>query len=99
MGHLTKSAPSDKRRFELEWHLPLQVGLATHVALVDLEKEPPIALAVGHGADEPEALLDLWTTLSDQNDAEGAISRRSPSGVMLRASQGRPRYAGRPTIS
>jgi hypothetical protein len=26
-------------------------------------------------------------------------SRRSPAGVMLRASQGRPRYAGRPTIS
>ena len=25
-------------------------------------------------------------------------SRRSPSGVMLRASQGRPRYAGRPTV-
>src|SRR4029453_8631688 len=25
-------------------------------------------------------------------------SRRSPSGVMLRASQSRPRYAGRPTI-
>jgi hypothetical protein len=25
-------------------------------------------------------------------------SRRSPSGVMLRASQGRPRYAGRPQV-
>jgi len=72
--NLTKPAQSDKGRFELEWHLPLELGLATHVALLDLEKEPRIAVAVGHGGDEPEALLDLWTTLTDQNETEGAIA-------------------------
>jgi hypothetical protein len=73
-GHLTQPAQADKKRFELEWHLPLELGLATHVTLLDLEREPRIALAVGHGADEPDALLDLWTTLTEQNEDEGAVA-------------------------
>ena len=55
------------------WIVPLEFGLSTHVALYDLECDPPHAAAVGDGGDEAEALLDLWTTLNDQGDfAEAA---------------------------
>jgi hypothetical protein len=44
-------------RFALEWILPLEPGLATHVAIYDAERHPHHVLAVGDGADEPETPL------------------------------------------
>ena len=65
LRHLTKPAQLDQKRFVLEWIVPLEPGLSTHVALYDLECDPPHAVAVGDGGDEAEALLDLWTTLNE----------------------------------
>ena len=74
LRHLTKPARLDKKRFVLEWIVPLEPGLATHVALYDLECEPPHAAAVGDGGDEAEALLDLWTTLNDPSHSAETVS-------------------------
>ena len=38
LRHLTKPAQLDKPRFQLEWVLPLEPGLSTHVTLYDLEQ-------------------------------------------------------------
>ena len=38
---LTKLSQEDKKRFELEWVLPMEPGLSTHVTLFDLECYPP----------------------------------------------------------
>jgi hypothetical protein len=65
--------PGEKKRFELEWVLPLEPGLSTHVTLFDLENHPSHVLAAGAGGDEAEALLDLWTTLTDRNASDAAI--------------------------
>ena len=35
---------------------------------------PPEAVARGHGADESEALLDLWTTLTARPESADAVS-------------------------
>lgn len=40
MRHLTKPAQLDKKRFDLEWILPLEPELPTAVALHDLECDP-----------------------------------------------------------
>jgi hypothetical protein len=37
MRQLTKPAQLDRKRLELEWVLPLEPGLPTHVTLFDLE--------------------------------------------------------------
>src|SRR5262245_23636479 len=74
LRHLTKPAQLDKQRFELEWVLPLEPGLQTHVRLFDLECFPPHALAVGEGADEADALLALWTTLAEHRDSVDAVA-------------------------
>jgi hypothetical protein len=78
LGHrirqLTKPAQLDKKRFELEWVLPLEPGLSTHVMLFDMECFPPHALTGGEGGDEAEALLDLWTRLTVRNDSADAIA-------------------------
>jgi hypothetical protein len=71
---LTEPAPLDQRRFELEWILPLEPGLSTHVALYDLQCDPPHAAAVGEGGDEAEALLDLWTRLNEPHDFAQAVA-------------------------
>ena len=68
-------------RFDLEWVLPLEPGLTTHVTLFDEERTGsfPLAvgvMAVGHGADEADALLDLWTTLIDRKAPSEAIAAR-----------------------
>ena len=39
----TKPAQLDKKRFELEWVLPLEPGLSTHVTVFDMECFPPYA--------------------------------------------------------
>jgi hypothetical protein len=67
-------AQLDKKRFELEWVLPLEPGLSTHVTLFDLECYPPHALGTGDGGDEADALQDLWTTLRDRNDSADALA-------------------------
>jgi hypothetical protein len=68
----TQLAQLGKKRFELEWALPLEPGLSTHVTLFDFQCFPPHAVAAGEGADEAEALLDLWTSLTAQHgSAEG----------------------------
>lgn len=66
MRHLTKPEQLDKKRFDLEWVLPLEPGLSTHVTLYDLQCDPPHAIAGGEGGDEAEALQDLWTRLTDR---------------------------------
>ena len=38
LRHLAKPTQLDKKRFELEWVLPLEPGLSTHVTLYDLEQ-------------------------------------------------------------
>ena len=68
-----------RARFELEWVLPLEPGLTTHVTLFDEERTGsfPLAvgvMAVGHGADEADTLLDLWTTLMDRDEPSEAIA-------------------------
>ena len=68
------SARLDKKRFELEWVLPLEPGLSTRVRLFDLECFPPHALAAGEGGDEADALHDLWTMLTDHQDSVDAVA-------------------------
>jgi hypothetical protein len=52
----------------------LEPGLETHVTLYDLEKFPPTAVAGGHGADEAEALMDLWAILTRASESADAIA-------------------------
>jgi hypothetical protein len=70
----TSPTQLDKKRFELEWILPLEPGLSTHVTLFDLECHPPHAFATGEGADEADALLDLWTKLTARSEPAEAIA-------------------------
>ena len=74
LRHLTKPAQLDRARFQLEWVLPQEPGLSTHVRLFDMECFPPHAVAAGEGADEADALLALWTTLTGQDDSADASS-------------------------
>ena len=52
----------------------------THVTLFDEERKVPYhalavgVMAVGHGADEADTLLDLWTTLVDRDEPTEAIA-------------------------
>jgi len=55
-------------RFDLVWHLPLELGLMTHVTLFDTGNERRSMVAIGHGWDEADALLDLWTMLTRRGD-------------------------------
>ena len=61
------------QQLSLVWLLPQEPGLATHVTLHDGERHPDPVLAIGQGADEPEALLDLWTRLVQQGESEEAL--------------------------
>jgi hypothetical protein len=70
----TKPTQLDKKRFELEWVLPLEPGLSTHVTLFDLECYPPHAFATGEGGDEADELQDLWTMLTDHHDSVDAVA-------------------------
>jgi hypothetical protein len=74
LRRLTKPAHLDKKRFELEWVLPLEPGLSTHVRLFDLECFPPRALGAGEGGDEADALQELWTTLTAHHDSADAVA-------------------------
>jgi hypothetical protein len=72
--HLTMPAQLGRKRFDLEWIVPLEPALLTHVAVYDLECVPPHAIADGQGGDEAEALLDLWWALSDRDESADAIT-------------------------
>ena len=74
LRHLTKPAQLDKKRFVLEWIVPLEPGFSTHAVLYDLECFPPHAVAVGEGGDEAEALLDLWTALTEPGNSAEAVA-------------------------
>ena len=71
-------------RFALEWVLPQEPGLTTHVTLYDAERHPHHALAVGHGGDEADALLDLWTTLIDRSAPAEAIAHVAAAYIPMR---------------
>ena len=74
LGQLTKPPDGDKKRFELEWLLPLEPGLSTHVTLFDLQCFPPHPIAAGQGGDEADALLELWTALPGQHASADAVA-------------------------
>jgi hypothetical protein len=74
LRHQTKPAQLDIQRFTLEWVLPLEPGLSTDVTLFDLECFPPHALAAGEGADEADALLQMWMTLTARDDPSDAMA-------------------------
>ena len=58
-------------RFDLEWIVPLEPGLETHVGLYDAaDSEVPVA--VGHGGDEADALFDVWRKLVARQEYEAA---------------------------
>ena len=61
------------QRFDLEWLMPLEPGLMTHATLLDLSKEPS-PVAMGHGSDETDTLLDLLTSLIDQGEDCAAVA-------------------------
>jgi hypothetical protein len=61
------------KRFAFKWLVPREPGLMTHVMLLDSERPAPHSLAVGHGADEAQALLHLWTMLIDHHEPAEAI--------------------------
>jgi hypothetical protein len=71
---MAKPAQLDKKRFELEWVLPLETRPSTHVTVFDLECCPPHVLAAGERADGADAPLDLWTKLTARNEAAEAIA-------------------------
>jgi hypothetical protein len=54
--------------------MPQELGLETHAVLYDAEQHPDHVLAMGHGGDEAEALLDLWATLRDHDASQDAIA-------------------------
>jgi hypothetical protein len=63
-------------RFHLEWILPLEPGLPTHVALHDSLSPDAEPILLGSGGDEAEALLDLLSKLTDaaQPDARTCVA-------------------------
>jgi hypothetical protein len=60
-------------RFALQWLLPDQCERLTHVILLDRERPAPYVLAVGHGVDKANALLNLWGTLNKKDAVSEAI--------------------------
>ena len=69
-----KPAQLDKKRFHLEWHLPLEPGLPTHAALFDLQGASAELMAESEGGDEAETLLKLWTTLTERKASAEATA-------------------------
>ena len=60
-------------RFALQWLLPDQCERLTHVILLDRERPAPSVVAVGHGVDQANALLNLWGTLKKKDAVSEAI--------------------------
>ena len=79
--HLARQTDSERLigaktpHFRLEWLMPLEPGLTTHVTLLRHDRaHDEGALATGSGADEAETLLDLWTTLIEQHASADALA-------------------------
>ena len=70
----TKPAQLDKKRFHLEWHLPLEPGLPTHAALFDLQTPTPELIGESEGGDEAETLLRLWMMIADGSAPAEAVA-------------------------
>jgi hypothetical protein len=70
-------------RFDLEWIVPVEPGLATHVRLFDPDVGSEFPLAVGHGADEVDALMHLWIALvaGREHDAANFVASAYAKGV------------------
>jgi hypothetical protein len=64
LRQLTQPAQLGTQRFVLEWALPLEPGLETHVTLYDLAGAAPHTVAASEGPDEADTLLALWTLLT-----------------------------------
>ena len=65
LQQLTQPAQLGTQRFILEWALPLEPGLETHVTLFDRAGAAPHPIAASQGPDEADTLLALWTRLTD----------------------------------
>ena len=63
----------EMNRFAVGWLVPRQTDHLTHVMLLDRDRPSPFMLAAGHGTDKVHALLNLWTTLKEGNEAAEAI--------------------------
>lgn len=70
----TTPAQLEKKRFDLEWHLPLEPGLPTHAALFDCTPTLPELIAESECGDETETLLSLWSTLMYRRASVEAIA-------------------------
>ena len=68
-------------RFSMQWAMPLEPGLPTHVSLVDHARDHQEWR--GEGADETDAPAALWTTMHGNAPREAlsyaavAITRRT----------------------
>ena len=60
-------------RFALEWLVPNQPELFTHVMLLDKERPAPYVVTAGHGGDRLQALRNLWSTLIEHHAIAEAI--------------------------
>jgi hypothetical protein len=86
-GPIQKAAMVEKRvalmaaRFSMQWAMPLEPGLPTHVSLVDHARDHQEWHA--EGADETDALAALWTAMASDAPREAlsyaaaAITRRT----------------------
>ena len=60
-------------RFALQWLVPGQPELLTHVMLLDRERPAPYAVMAGHGGDKLQALRNLWSMLIEDDAVAEAI--------------------------
>jgi hypothetical protein len=61
-------------RFALQWLVPGQPELLTHVILLDKERPAPYVVTAGHGGDRLQALRNLWSTLTEDDATAEAIN-------------------------
>lgn len=60
-------------RFALQWLVPGQPELWTHVMLLDKERPAPYVVTAGHGRDRLQALRNLWSTLIEHDAVAEAV--------------------------
>ena len=60
-------------RFALQWLVPGQPELLTHVMLLDKERPAPYVVMAGHGGDKLQALRNLWSMLIDDDAVAEAV--------------------------
>jgi hypothetical protein len=67
------SATGKMSRFALQWLVPRQPELLTHVILLDKERPAPYVVMAGHGGDRLQALRNLWSMLIKHDAVAEAI--------------------------